>query len=56
MPQPVTTSRNRSFLWWGLAAASLIIGFADLIRGGTTIAPVLLVAGYCIFVPLAILK
>ena len=56
MPRPVTTSRSRSLLWWGLAAASLIIGFADLIRGGTTIAPVLLVAGYCIFVPLAILK
>ena len=56
MASPVSNSRARSFLWWGLAAASLILGFADLIRGGTTVAPVLLVAGYCVFVPLAILK
>ena len=56
MATPVSNSRARSYLWWGLAAASLIVGFADLIRGGTTVAPVLLVAGYCVFVPLAILK
>ena len=56
MASPVSNSRARSYLWWGLAAASLILGFADLIRGGTTIAPVLLVAGYCVFIPLAILK
>ena len=35
---------------------SLVLGFADLIRGGETLAPILLVLGYCVFVPLAILK
>jgi len=49
------TSR-RPLLWWGLAAAALIVGYADLARGGTTFAPILLVLGYCVLVPIAILK
>jgi hypothetical protein len=49
-------ARRRPALWWGLAAASLALGYADLARGGTTIAPLLLVLGYCVLVPLAILK
>jgi len=43
-------------LWWGLAAAAILLGFADLWRGGETIAPILLVIGYLILVPIAILK
>lgn len=43
-------------LWWGLAAAAILLGFADLWRGGETIAPILLVVGYLILVPIAILK
>ena len=43
-------------LWWGLAAATILLGFADLWRGGETIAPILLVVGYLILVPIAILK
>lgn len=38
-----------------VAAASLILGYADLWRGGTTIAPLLLTVGYIIFVPIAIM-
>ena len=34
----------------------LIAGFADLARGGDTIAPVLLAVGYCVLIPIAILK
>ncbi|HYD53499.1 MAG TPA: hypothetical protein VEA99_12760 [Gemmatimonadaceae bacterium] len=49
--------RARSpLLWWGLAAGALVLGYADLARGGETIAPILLVLGYCVLVPLAILK
>lgn len=48
--------RTRSIALWVAALASIAIGFADLARGGTTIAPVLLVLGYCVLVPLAILK
>lgn len=48
--------RRRSYVWWGLVAVFLIAGYADLLRGGITIAPILLVIGYCALIPLAILK
>lgn len=51
-----TPVRPASALWWGLAAASLIVGYADLWRGGITVAPILLVLGYCVLIPVAILK
>ena len=43
-------------IWWGAAVVTLLAGYADLARGGETIAPLFLVAGYCVLVPLAILK
>lgn len=43
-------------VWWGVAALAIVLGYADLARGGETIAPVLLVAGYCVLVPIAILR
>jgi hypothetical protein len=43
-------------MWWGITAVVIIAGFADLARGGETIAPILLAVGYCILVPVAILK
>ncbi len=49
-------SRTKSIGLWIAALATIAIGFADLARGGTTIAPVLLVIGYCVLVPIAILK
>jgi hypothetical protein len=51
-----TENSRRPVLWWGLAAAALALGYADLARGGTTFAPVLLVLGYCVLIPVAILK
>ena len=58
LPESATTtsSRARSLLWWGLAALALVLGYTDLARGGETLAAVLLVVGYCVLVPLAILK
>lgn len=47
---------SRPALWWGLAAAALVVGYADLWRGGVTVAPILLVLGYCVLIPVAILK
>jgi hypothetical protein len=41
---------------WTAAILALVLGYADLIRGGETLAPILLVIGYCVLVPLAILK
>jgi hypothetical protein len=43
-------------MWWALAALALLAGYADLARGGETLAPILLILGYCVLVPLAILK
>ena len=48
--------RTKSLMWWGLAAVVLLAGYADLWRGGETIAPILLVLGYCVLVPVAILR
>ena len=50
------TPSSRALLYWGAAAVSLLAGYVDLARGGETIAPVLLVLGYVVLVPLAILK
>lgn len=48
--------RNRALMYWGAVLLALGLGYADLARGGETIAPVLLVVGYVVLVPLAILK
>ena len=41
---------------WGLAAVVLAAGYADLTRGGSTLAPILLVIGYGILIPIAIVS
>jgi hypothetical protein len=48
--------RSRPLLFWGMAVVTIVAGYADLARGGVTLAPILLVIGYCVLVPLAILK
>ena len=39
----------------GLGLAVLAAGFVALSRGSTTLAPVLLVLGYCLFLPASLL-
>jgi hypothetical protein len=56
MTEAQVSSRSRALRWWGIAVLVIAAGYADLARGGETIAPVLLVAGYLVFVPLAILR
>ncbi len=43
-------------IYWGAAALALLLGYLDLWRGGETLAPLLLIIGYVVLVPLAILK
>ena len=50
------SGRTRSISLWAAALAVIVAGFADLAAGGTTVAPLLLVLGYCVLVPIAILK
>lgn len=38
------------------AALIIFLGYADLARGGLTIAPVLLTIGYVVFIPLALVR
>ncbi len=56
MAQSNSPPRSRPLFYWGLALAAIVLGFADLARGGETIAPILLVVGYCVLIPIAILK
>ena len=56
MTEAKESNRSRAMLWWGVAALVIAAGYADLARGGETLAPVLLVAGYVVLVPLAILR
>jgi hypothetical protein len=53
MPTPAPARRTRALR--AVAPAILLLGYADLARGGLTAAPLLLVAGYLLLVPLAIL-
>ncbi len=58
-PPPMTTTannRSRALIWWGAALLCLLAGYIDLARGGMTIAPILLILGYVVLVPAAILK
>lgn len=56
MSTPQSAPRLRPYLWWALAVVALAVGYVDLVRGGITIGPVLLAIGYCVLIPLAILK
>ena len=56
MAQSKPTLRSRPLLFWGIAAATLLAGYIDLARGGETLAPILLVIGYCVLIPIAILR
>ena len=53
---PGVQRRWRSLVWWLVAVVAIAWGYADLAMGGETLAPILLIAGYCIFVPVAILR
>jgi hypothetical protein len=46
---------KRASVRWAVAGVVLAAGYVDLALGGETIAPILLVIGYCVLVPLAIL-
>ena len=39
----------------GLAMAAVVAGYVALSKGSTTLAPVLLVAGYCVLIPACLL-
>jgi hypothetical protein len=56
VPHLRLTPERRAHVLRAAAAVSLIAGYADLARGGLVVAPLLLVAGYLVLVPLALLS
>lgn len=56
MPRINEIVRSRPALWWIATVIVLLAGYADLIRGGITIAPILLVLAYCVLIPIAIVS
>lgn len=46
---------RKNYILFGVALAVIVVGFVALSQGSTSLAPILLVAGYCVLVPWAIL-
>src|SRR4030095_3742255 len=45
---------TKNYLIWAGAAATLLAGYVDLVRGGTTLSAILLTVAYTVLLPLAI--
>jgi hypothetical protein len=56
MADTESAKRSGTAVKWGVAAVVLAAGYADLARGGATLAPILLVIGYGILIPVAIVS
>ena len=54
--RPGWRTRLLAARWWIAVAAALVLGFLDLTRGGTVLAPLLLATAYLVLVPTALLR
>lgn len=55
-PRPTLGFSRTNGIWLGLATLVIIVGYALLATGDTAVAPVLLVLGYCVLLPVGIVK
>ncbi|EQB64319.1 MAG: hypothetical protein RBG1_1C00001G1898 [candidate division Zixibacteria bacterium RBG-1] len=46
---------KKNLIWFGIALLVIIVGYILLGSGSITLAPLLLVLGYCVLIPVAIL-
>lgn len=46
---------KKNYIWFGIALATMVIGYVLLSQGSITLAPLLLVIAYCVLMPVAIL-
>lgn len=53
--QPASLFTRRNLLLLGVALVTIAAGYAVLVNGSPSVAAVLLVVGYCILFPLALL-
>jgi hypothetical protein len=54
--RPTLSFSRTNAMWLGATAISIAIGYVLLSTGSETIAPLLLVLGYCILLPIGIIK
>jgi hypothetical protein len=45
----------RNYLFFGIGLLIIIVGYISLAAGSITLAPILLVLGYCVFIPISII-
>ncbi len=45
----------KNYILFGIAVLVIVIGYISLSAGSITLAPVLLVLGYCVLIPLSII-
>ena len=55
VPRFILGARHRAHAARAAAALALTVGYADLARGGSVVAPIALVIGYAVLVPIALL-
>lgn len=55
MRLPSFAPAGRALFARAVPVAALLVGYADLARGGTVLAPLVLVAAYLVLVPFALL-
>jgi len=53
--KPTHLFGRKNYLWFGIGIIVIIIGYIALGMGDITLAPILLVAGYCVIIPISIL-
>ena len=46
---------KRNYMFFGAAMFSIIVGYIALGQGSITLAPILLVLGYCVLVPVSLI-
>lgn len=46
---------KKNYIWFAISMAVIILGYFLLAQGSMTLAPVLLVGGYCVLIPISLL-
>jgi hypothetical protein len=54
-PAPIWPFGKRNYMMLAIALAVIIVGYIALGKGSITLAPLLLVIGYCVLIPIALL-
>ncbi|MEO0078143.1 MAG: hypothetical protein ABIK86_03985 [candidate division WOR-3 bacterium] len=53
--RPMIALGRKNYIIMGVGLATVIAGFITLSTGSITLAPILLVLGYCVLIPLSLL-